>query len=449
MKTKRSIVTFLLVGLMIFSVACSSNSNSSNSSNNNQSNSSAKSNNTKGETKKPVTLKVLMNTEWIEGRKLQFFIDAYEEETGNKLDVQSVPDGQYSNLVNTRLATRDLPDVLFYWGEGAKGALLQPEKNFAELTDEEMITRVVSVVKDDLAAMGQGKIYGLPVTTLNVTGIIYNKDVFAEHQIEIPHTHEELLAAAEKLKTAGVTPFYDAGKDAWPLQVYTLGAFSNIIKKQPDVLDKINTNQLKFTDLPEYEKMLAAQLEIHEKGYTNSDLFSATYDMSIEQVATGKSAMIVNADWAIPIILERFPNAPIGMFPVPWDGEGDNYTGYLPPIVAYAIKDSKNEAAAVEFLRFIADPDRQNEYNNLIKGIPSFSGVEAELNPGTAEMYTLLEQGNARVSFNSGVRYTFPDYEFLMQDLYGGKKTPAEVAQVVQQRMEETAKNAGAAEFTN
>ena len=41
-------------------------------------------------------------------------------------------------------------------------------------------------------------------------GIYYNKDLFDELGIDVPQTWEELLAAAQKIKDAGYTPFANA-----------------------------------------------------------------------------------------------------------------------------------------------------------------------------------------------------------------------------------------------
>ena len=47
--------------------------------------------------------------------------------------------------------------------------------------------------------------------------VIYNKEIFAEHGIEVPTTWDELIAACETLKAAGVTPFYATFKEPWTI----------------------------------------------------------------------------------------------------------------------------------------------------------------------------------------------------------------------------------------
>ncbi len=47
--------------------------------------------------------------------------------------------------------------------------------------------------------------------------MIYNKEIFAKYGIEVPKTWDELIAACDKLKAAGVAPFYATLKDNWTI----------------------------------------------------------------------------------------------------------------------------------------------------------------------------------------------------------------------------------------
>ena len=48
-------------------------------------------------------------------------------------------------------------------------------------------------------------------------GFYYNADIFADNGIEVPETWDELLAAAETLDAAGITPFANATGDEWTM----------------------------------------------------------------------------------------------------------------------------------------------------------------------------------------------------------------------------------------
>ncbi|OMF38863.1 hypothetical protein BK133_01290 [Paenibacillus sp. FSL H8-0548] len=438
-RLKRSKITMVLLALVVLLAACGKNE--VNTGNGNSVNSEPTE--TAGENANPVTLKVMVASDWLKEKKWQTLFDEFTETTGNKIEVQSAPVNSYADLVSTRLATGDTPDLLFYWGQKGSITRLNPEKNLLDLSNEEYVSRINPAVTKYFLK-NDDKLYGIPVTGLSVSGVIYNKKVFADLGIEIPKTYDEFLAAAEKIKGAGITPVYEAGKEAWPLQIFGFNAMANIMKTQPDLMDKINTKQSTFDQVPEYVDALQKQADLQTKGYLNKDLFSATYDMSLEQVATGKSAMIFQADWAISPLLEKYPDAEIGMFPMPWDG--DNYAGISDPNGLYVLKNSKNVEVAKQFLEFFSKPEVLNNYFNEVKSIPTWTGLDVTLNPGTADMNVFVEQGKAVPFFNSLALVEFGDYPSLIQQMYGGT-SPLDVAKSLQSIIEKNSKAAGVAGF--
>ncbi|MEK8215453.1 ABC transporter substrate-binding protein [Paenibacillus sp. FSL L8-0463] len=426
----------LLVSTMLLSACGSGNNNSSV----NQTGTSG----TEEQASKPVTLKVLVASDWLKEKKWQQVFDDYEAKTGNKLDIQSAPVNSYQDLVNTRLATADAPDLLFYWSQAGRIKQLTPEKNLLDLSNEDFASRINPAVSKYFLK-SEGKLYGIPVTGLSVSGVIYNKKVFSDLGIEIPQTYDEFLAACDKIKAAGITPVYEAGKEGWPLQIYTFSAMANVINIQPDLMDKINANQTTFGEVPEYVDALQKQADLKEKGYLNKDLFSGTYDMSLEQVATGKSAMIFEADWAIEPIITKYPDAEIGMFPLPWGS--NNIAGIADPNGLYVLKNSKNLEAAKGFLDFFASEEELTTYFSSVKSIPTWTGVNVELNPGTSDMNAYVEEGKAAPFFNSLAAVDIGDYQSLLQQMYGGQMSAKDVAEALQSNFNKGAKAAGLAGF--
>jgi ABC-type sugar transport system, periplasmic component len=435
--TKKT-AALLMASSMLLLAACGNDNNAGSESGASPSGSAAS-----GE-KKPVTLKVLVASDWLKEKKWQTVFDDYEAATGNKLDIQSAPVNNYMDLVNTRLATQDAPDLLFYWGQEAKIKQLQPEKNLVDLTNEEFASRINPAVSKYFLK-SEGKLYGIPVTGLSVGGVLYNKKVFADLGIQIPQTYDELLAASEKIKAAGITPIYEAGKEGWPLQIFTFNAMANVLQAQPDLMDKLNTRQTTYDQVPEYVDALQRQADLRKSGYLNKDLFSGTYDMSLEQLATGKAAMVIQADWAVSPLLEKFPDAEIGMFPMPWNG--DNLAAISDPNGLYVLKNSKNADAAMDFVRFFSEQEQLTKYFNSVKSIPTWTGLAVDLNPGTADMNSFVESGKAVPFFNSLSVVEIGDYQSLLQQLYGGQMSAKEVAAGLQSNVDKGAKAAGIAGF--
>lgn len=390
---------------------------------------------------KPVTLSVIMHADWAKGGPWEQIMKGYEEKSGNKVDLQIVSDN-FEQLVLTKIATDDIPDVLFFFSQSSAVKKLNPEKNLVDLSNEPYISRINPTVTKYYLNEG-GKIYGIPTSGMNVSGVLYNKKVFSDLGLSVPQTYDELLQTADKIKAAGITPFYEAGKDGWPLQVFTFSGFANILNAQPDLMEKINTHQTTLDQIPEFIDLLQKQADIVKKGYVNKNLFSGTYDLSLDELATGKSAMVVNADWALPTLLAKYPDAPIGMFPQPF--EQDSFVGISDPQAAFAFKNAKNVEQAKELLAYLAEPDTLKQYYDTAKTMPSWLGVEAALNEGTADLKPAVEAGRAAPFFNGLTTVSIGDYAKELQALYGGDKTPVEVAKALQKNIDTAAKAAGLA----
>ncbi len=389
----------------------------------------------------PVTLTVMMHADWAKGGPWDEIMKGYEEKSGNKVDLQIVSDN-FEQLVLTKIATNDVPDVLFFFSQSSAIKKLNPEKNLVDLTDEPYMSRVnPTVTKYYLNS--NGKIYGIPTSGMNVSGVLYNKKVFSDLGLNVPQTYDELLDVSAKIKAAGITPFYEAGKDGWPMQVFSFSGFANILDKQNDIMDRINSHQTTFDQIPEFVDILQKQVDIVNKGFVNKNLFSGTYDLSLDELATGKSAMVVNADWALPTLLAKYPDAPVGMFPQPF--EAGSFVGISDPQAAFVFKDTKNVGPAKDLIAYLAEPDTLKLYYDAAKTMPSWLGVDAPLNAGTAELKPIVDAGKAAPFFNGLTTVSIGDFAKELQSLYGGDKTPLEVAKALQKNLDTAAKAAGLA----
>ena len=79
--------------------------------------------------------------------------------------------------------------------------------------DDETLGRLIDGALANMTF--DGKIYGLPYT--NACSVLYcNKALFDANGVKVPETWDEMLAAVEAFKAAGVTPMITGGADRWP-----------------------------------------------------------------------------------------------------------------------------------------------------------------------------------------------------------------------------------------
>ncbi|MBJ8193720.1 extracellular solute-binding protein, partial [Bacillus cereus] len=72
--------------------------------------------------------------------------EAFTQETGIKVDMQVIPDDQYANVLKTKLASGEAPDI-FMVSAGVGAQKFLPDKYFADLSNEKWVSRYVPYAK--------------------------------------------------------------------------------------------------------------------------------------------------------------------------------------------------------------------------------------------------------------------------------------------------------------
>ena len=163
-----------------------------------------------------ITLNIAHSTTGEVGDALQAQFDAFEELTGCSIEVELLSSDSEESVytLEVRAATGNLPDI-FQSSIGAQLERLDPAANIYDLSGQEWIHENVASSYLDLVSNEEtGAVYCIPLTTSNVAGCFYNKEVYKELNLEIPTTWEEFLANCEVIKTTTekvpvVTPYSD------------------------------------------------------------------------------------------------------------------------------------------------------------------------------------------------------------------------------------------------
>jgi raffinose/stachyose/melibiose transport system substrate-binding protein len=168
------------------------------------------------------------------------------------------------------------------------GQVLDLRQTYEDLGVWDQVTPAAASVVEQLY---DGAFPTIPMQ-FNIEGIFYNKKIFADNNIEIPETLDELTAAAEDLKAAGITPIVAAGKTGWTISRW-LGAmlYSEL---GPDALSKVADGSAKLTD-PEY---IAVAQKLQDMGPLFIDgITNLDYDTMNAQMLNGDAAMMYMGTW--------------------------------------------------------------------------------------------------------------------------------------------------------
>jgi raffinose/stachyose/melibiose transport system substrate-binding protein len=326
-----------------------------------------------------VTLQVVLNQTW---NKPGFApaLKAYEAAHKNvTIDMQVIPDEQFTQLMKTRFASGEYPDVyLDNFGQIAQ--LYSIPDTLVDLSKEPWVKRLMSTngVTDG------AKVYGLPMVGVpSIEGVVYNKAVFEKAGVKVPTTWDEFLAACDTLKKSGVTPVAITAKDNWTVGMWIVEMVPLAVKDKAGIWTDLNTGKVKFDSVAAFTDVFTKMKQVVDKGYANKDMFSATYDMGNDLVGQGKVAMVVQGDWSANDIIKKYPTAQIGMFPLPIVNDPVYTSGFT---AAFTIPlKAKHVAAARDLLAYFATPEQVKTVATDWGYVPATTDVTVSLAPWTQD----------------------------------------------------------------
>jgi hypothetical protein len=187
---------------------------------------------------------------------------------GIRVEKLVAPTQDRTSYAQQLLTSGQFPDVMVAVSPGgfAEGGHLyawQPD----ELED---------FVCPDCGSIG-GKVYQLPANTQAIPMVYFNETLFAQAGIAAPPTtYAELLAAAEKLKAAGVTPFVIGGEHDALGPTWAGILATEVFAKNPDWVTDRRAGTAKFTD-PEFIAGATKLADLATRGYIDKGDLALDY----------------------------------------------------------------------------------------------------------------------------------------------------------------------------
>jgi len=200
-----------------------------------------------------------------------------------------------------------------------------------------------------------GRQYALPYH-FSHWGIIYNKKVFAELNLEIPRTWEEFMVVCQKIQQSGRTPISMTLEGRWQS---TLWWSEVIMKTDADLYLGLVNGTVKFTDPAAIDAM---KNWIRVFQYFPKDL-TLPWMETYPNVYSGKYAMTLLGDWLFTSLetIGADMDKDIGWFPVPSITPRGN--GFVFEISPMAIpKNSPNKERTRKLMREWMSLEGQREW---------------------------------------------------------------------------------------
>lgn len=358
---------------------------------------------------------------------IQKQIDLFEERNPNiKVEFNVSPTNDYPQLLKTKVASGDAPDVFTLWPGLSYVTYYAKNGHLMDLSNEPWVKNIVPGAMSTITY--EDKIYAQPIKC-GMVGVIYNKDIFAELNLEIPQTWEEFLDCCEAIKAAGHTPLSMPLKTDWPgqfLPIYALPC--NIVYSVNPEFDKqLYEGEVTFSD-SDYKKCFEMFMELNEKGYVNEAPLGISYEQSQSAFAAGDTVMAVNGDWYLAQLDAYEPSFEVGMFPVP---APEGYQTTIPvggDLCNVISADTDHPEAAKKLLEFLATQEAYDLVSLYNSSISLLSNVETNVHE---------EIINNMIPASNTASYSFTNLEWVpgiqeafqkgYQELYAGTKTIEEM----------------------
>ena len=236
------------------------------------------------------------------------------------VDVKVVPyadTSTYQAAVRAALSTPSAPGV-FTWWSGYRMKDLVDAGLVADVSDLWKKYTDAGLYNPSLASAYtfDGKIYGIP-DLVAYWVVFYNKKVFDAQGLQPPKTWDELTAAADKLKAAGITPFGATVDGRWPSFIW----FEEfLVRQDPDLYARLMNGQAKYTD-PEVTEVFKTWADWIKKGYFTDPSIAfgtAGANAMAGEFAKGNLAMILVGTWYASTLTDAgIKSEDIGAFIMP------------------------------------------------------------------------------------------------------------------------------------
>lgn len=328
------------------------------------------------------------------------------------------------------LNSDEVPDVMEYNKGNATSGFLSQNGLLTDLTDvaieygwdQILSPGLQTTSRYENGIMGSGQWYGVTNYGEYVM-VYYNKDMFAEHGVEVPTTFEEWEAAMQTFVDAGITPL-SLGATEYPAQ----HIFYQLVLSKADRA-WVDAFELYQGDVDFHDEAFtyAAEKIVDwvERGFISEDATGiAAEDMGVA-FTNGEYPMMVSGSWWYGRFMNEIQNFEWGTFLWPGNelhaGSGGNL--WVVPTNA------KNKELAYEFIDITMTPEIQSILGNA-GGIPVNADLEQIEDPMVRE---LISNFNAIIEADGFAFY--PDwpapgyYDILVsgvQELIAGTMSPDE-----------------------
>ena len=370
-------------------------------------------------------------------------VDKFATATGATMNVIAIPDPLETNVLS-KFAGGDRPDILYWHDQHVQMETLDPANNLQDLSSLDFVAKTPPNYLTGVTFSG---VRGAVLRPPDVTGILYNKDIFTKLGLTPPTNWADVMTLCSGIKTAdpSVAPMFIGVSAQFTTQYVGLLTMAQVWKDDPQFFDNVNSNKGKWTD-PKIVNALTAFEQIRDQKCLNKDFLTATFPQELQALVDGKAAMLPFDDSVIPLMIQNNSadkvNATVGYAPVSLTSNVAGFGfGASEAVVAPKTGDATREAAAIEFINWATSQDVYQSFINDLGVPPALTGFDTP-----ASVPLVVSQATTAATTN-GTEWMYDlnacsvgTWHIDAGSVLAGKETAQQLAQYMQTQWEQSCK---------
>ncbi len=383
---------------------------------------------------------------WMTDRNDAFheLANRYEQQTGIKIKIDLfAPSDTYSKKITASSQAKILPDIFgildtkntfsdFIKYGYVADLTAEFEKNNAQWKKSifEKALSSNTFVEGNTYGVKPG-IYGVPLDVTTIL-MLYNINLLKKAGYQSPpKTFQEFIEVSQALKRVGIPRMVSGWGELWMVDCFASNYAFNIMGEEK--IMATYRGEVPYTDA-DWIKVFSIFKKLVDNNMLIEGVVSKPNKEAEQDFALGRAAFAFNGSWSVNVYHEMNPDLQYGVFLPPaingempmniWGGAGSSFV---------VNERSPRKTQAIAFLKWLTDKEQQEylarETNNLPsnrKALTSIPEILEEFARGMSHathptIWELNEQPLVSERFGKG-----------LQSILLGKKTPEQVAQIVQ-----------------
>jgi raffinose/stachyose/melibiose transport system substrate-binding protein len=340
---------------------------------------------------------------------------------------------QYQTTVRTQLSSGTAPDVLFVWpgnGNPVTVTVAAGAGYLEDLSSHPWAGQLPAGLKP--VSELNGKTYIAPVAFSGI-GAVYNTTALSQAGLTAPKTWTEVLAFCAAAKQKGKTAYALGAQTNWVTQLIDYALTPTLVYgPQPQFAQQMTDGKSTFAGSG-WQTAMDKYLQMQKQGCFNSGELGTSYEASLTMVSKGDALGVVQVNSAVAAMKKEAPQGTgFDLQPLPANDDPSQTRMAGAAGSSYGVNaKAPHKQAALKFIDWLMAPTAMNSYAQTNSALPSIPNDQFTVDPALKTLQQYQKDGKTFPFMdqqwpNARVQQTLFS---TVQDLLGGRTTPAEAVQ--------------------